>query len=134
MSARTALISHAHEHVGTLPQARDVLRPELLAGSSGTPIEWARLFHRSFFDTAHDAIEAGCLLVLPDVVIGHASPLLREIQLWAAAYEPEDLSRLSPTDVARQVGSVPGGHGTICTAEAAFVPAFESCRTSMTSS
>jgi hypothetical protein len=85
------------------------------------------LFHRSFFDTAHDAIEAGCLLVLPDVVIGHASPLLREVQLWAGTYEPEELTRLSSTDVTRQFASVPGRHGTICTAAAAFVPAFESC-------
>lgn len=79
MSARTALISHAprqEQPSAELPQAQDVLRPELLAGSSGTPIEWARRFHQSFFDTAHDAIEAGCLLVLPDVVIGHANPLL----------------------------------------------------------
>lgn len=76
MSARTALISHAprqEQPSAELPQAQDVLRPELLAGSSGTPR--ARRFHQSFFDTAHDAIEAGCLLVLPDVVIGHAGPL-----------------------------------------------------------
>ena len=130
MSARAALISHAPRRAqpsAELPQAQDVLRPELLAGSSGTPIEWARLFHQSFFDTAHDAIEAGCLLVLPDVVIGREGPLLREVQLWAAAYEPNDLTRLSSTDVARQFASVSRRHGTICTAEAAFGPAFESC-------
>jgi hypothetical protein len=128
MSARTALISHAQGRtLADLPQAREILRPELLAGSSGTPLEWARLFHRSFFDAADTAIEARCLLVLPDVVIGHAGPLLREVQLWAATYEPEALIRLSSTDIARQFGSVPGVHTTICTAEALFLPVFESC-------
>lgn len=128
MSTRAAL-SRARERervLAGLPQARDVLRPEVLAGSSGTPLEWARRFHQSFFDVTDNALDDRCLLVLPDVVIGRAGPLLREVQLWAATHESEDLIRRSPADVARQFSSAPGMTPGICTAAALFLPSFES--------
>ena len=110
MSARNALVSRAHQQIGQLaglPQARNVLLPELLAGSAGAPLEWARRFHRFFFDVADLAIQARGLLVLQDVAIGRPSPVLREIELWGATIDADDMVRMSPSDIARQVGIAP---------------------------
>ena len=130
MSSRTALTARAREHESTcraMPHAREVLRPELLAGVSGVPLEWARRFHRRFFDEVDDSITKRCLLVLPDVVIARPDPLLQAVRRWGAAREPWDLTRLSTTDVARELTSVPGIERRIRTARDVFVPAFNSC-------
>lgn len=122
MPARAALMSRAHEpdrRLAELPHAREVLLPELLAGCAGAPLEWARRFHRFFFDVAELAIEARGLIVLQDVVIGRPSPVLREIQLWGATLDADDLLRMSPSDIALQVGIAPEVQALICTGSAA---------------
>ena len=128
MSKRTAPAALAQEQEPrclALPQARDVLRPELLAGASGAPLEWARRFHQSFFDEVHNAITDRCVLVLPDVVIGRPDPFVREIQRWGGAVEPWNLTRLTSAHVARELTRVPGIERTIRTAHDVFLPAFE---------
>jgi hypothetical protein len=105
MSARAGLISRARDaerKLTELPEARGVLPPELLAGSAGTPLEWARRFHHLFFDVVESAIDDRGVLVLPHVVVGRPSPLLREIQLWGGTCEAEDLSRMSAVEVGEQ--------------------------------
>ena len=128
MPARAALMSRAHEpdrRLAELPHAREVLLPELLAGCAGAPLEWARRFHRFFFDVAELAIEARGLIVLQDVVIGRPSPVLREIQLWGATLDADDLLRMSPSDIALQVGIAPEVQALICTEALLFVGAVE---------
>jgi hypothetical protein len=129
MSVRMGLVSRAqapNQHLAELPEARDVLLPELLAGSAGAPVEWARRFHQFFFDVAELCVEGRGLLVLEDVVIGWPSPVLREIQLWGATIEPDDLIRMSRTDIARQFGLGPDVKAGMCTEGLMFVGAVHS--------
>ena len=109
-----------------MPEARSVFLPELLAGSAGAPLEWARSFHRFFFDVAALAIEARGLLVLQDVVIGRPTPVLREIQLWGATIDADDLLRMSSSDIARRVGIAPEVQAATCTEGVLFIRAVES--------
>jgi hypothetical protein len=128
MPARAALTSRARQPVSQLaelPQARNLVPPELLAGSAGAPLEWARRFHRFFFDVADLAIEGQGLLVLQDVVIGRPSPVLREIQLWGATIDADDLLRMSSSDIALQVGICSDVQALICTEALLFVGAVE---------
>ena len=128
MPARATLMSRAYEpdrKLAELPQAREILLPELLAGCAGAPLEWARRFHRFYFDVAELAIEARGLIVLPDVVIGRPSPVLREIQLWGATIDADDLLRMSPSDIALHVGISSDVQAVICTEALLFVGAVE---------
>ena len=128
MSARTALISHApRQEQPSAGVAASPGRPAPRAPrgqlwhSKGATVPSILLRHCPRRDRSWLSARA------PRRGDRSRRPTLREVQLWAAACEPSDLTRLSSTDVARQFASVPGRHGTICTAEAAFVPAFESC-------
>ena len=129
MPVRAAMTSRAHRSdpkLAELPQAREVLPPELLAGSAGAPLEWARGFHRFFFGVAELAIEGRGLLVLQDVVIGRPTPLLREIELWGATLDEEDLLRVSASDIAREFGVGGDMKAPICMEGPLFVRALES--------
>ena len=64
--------------------------------------------------------------MLQDVVIGRPGPVLREIQLWGATLDPDDVLGMSPADIALQIGIAPDVQAVMCTEGVLFIRAVES--------
>jgi hypothetical protein len=120
MSARSDWVVRALEPTGRfaeLPQARDIISVELLAGSSGVPLEWARRFHRDYFDFVEIAVELRNLVALDGVVISRPNPCALEFQRWAHTWGEQDRLDMSPVDIARHFTDDPAFAATIVTAD-----------------
>jgi hypothetical protein len=118
MSRRTSSLTRAPAQQwepDSLPDARNVILPELIGGLSGAPLKFARWFHRFIFEQAESAVKDECCLVLQHVVIGQPGPRLREIQLWGSEVDPVELARVSSEQLAAEFGLGSDQGELICT-------------------
>ena len=128
MSRRPSVLPRGSEQersTRALPQARDVVLPELVGGLAGAPLQYARSFHQFFFDHAERTVADRGLLVLQHIVIGHACPLLREVQLWGSAVDPVEMIGLTSDEIADEFGLDAEIENTICTERPLFVGAVD---------
>lgn len=75
-------------------QAREVIRPELVAAHGRAPLDVARSVHEMWFTALEILVRRDRIVLLDEVVIGRPDPHLLEIVYWHRRFSGEEIQEL----------------------------------------